>query len=194
MERIVIPLSLSKSFESITLSCTCSLSRNVPLCLSISSTKVVLPWSTWAIIATFLRFVLCAKKFTLFLNFKRLSVTILKQNPFTVKKNRQEFASLADFFLHFKGHPRPVRGKNHGKGCPCSCREYPIHHLPRQFPPTRPSCLPQWGTPSARCLLIFFFSSRILLCAPRSIIFVGKAVLIHQKRLQKRNNLLAFKS
>ena len=53
-ERIVIPRSRSMSFESMTRSSTTWLSRNVPLCFSSSSTNVVLPWSTWAIIATFL--------------------------------------------------------------------------------------------------------------------------------------------
>ena len=54
LERIVIPLSLSMSLESITLSLTCWLSLKIPDCLSSASTSVVLPWSTWAIIAIFL--------------------------------------------------------------------------------------------------------------------------------------------
>ena len=41
--KIVIPLSFSISFESITLSSTCSLVLKVPLCLSRLSTNVVLP-------------------------------------------------------------------------------------------------------------------------------------------------------
>ncbi len=53
-ERIVIPLSRSKSFESITLSCITSFSLKTLLCFKSASTKVVLPWSTWAIIAIFL--------------------------------------------------------------------------------------------------------------------------------------------
>ena len=55
-DKIVIPLSFSRSFESITLSCTCSLSLKTWLCLSKASTNVVFPWSTCAIIATFLIF------------------------------------------------------------------------------------------------------------------------------------------
>src|SRR5580698_9849305 len=51
LARIVIPRSRSSSFESMTRSTWCSLERNVPLCCSIASTSVVLPWSTWAMIA-----------------------------------------------------------------------------------------------------------------------------------------------
>lgn len=55
-ESIVIPLSFSWSFESITLSCTCSFSLNTWLCFNNASTSVVFPWSTCAIIAMFLIF------------------------------------------------------------------------------------------------------------------------------------------
>ena len=51
LDRIVIPRSRSRSLESITRSSTCSFARKTPLCFSIASTKVVLPWSTWAIMA-----------------------------------------------------------------------------------------------------------------------------------------------
>jgi len=50
--RMVMPFSRSRSFESITRSSTCWLDRNAPACHSIASTSVVLPWSTWATIAT----------------------------------------------------------------------------------------------------------------------------------------------
>ena len=56
--NIVIPLSFSWSFESITLSATCSLSLNTWLCLNNASTNVVFPWSTCAMIAIFLIFLL----------------------------------------------------------------------------------------------------------------------------------------
>ena len=56
LESIVIPLSFSWSFESITLSCTCSFSLNTWLCFNNASTSVVFPWSTCAIIAMFLIF------------------------------------------------------------------------------------------------------------------------------------------
>src|SRR5213079_258584 len=46
-----MPRSRSKSFESITRSMTASLARKIPLCLSMASTSVVLPWSTWAMMA-----------------------------------------------------------------------------------------------------------------------------------------------
>src|SRR4030067_996310 len=52
---IVIPFSRSRSMESIARSGTTWFSRKMPLCRSIASTSVVLPWSTWAMIATFRR-------------------------------------------------------------------------------------------------------------------------------------------
>src|SRR5690348_597318 len=53
--RIVMPFSRSRSFESRTRSATSWLARNAPVCQSIASTSVVLPWSTWATIATLRR-------------------------------------------------------------------------------------------------------------------------------------------
>src|SRR5205809_2562245 len=50
---IVMPFSRSRSMESIIRSGTASFSRKRPDCQSIASTSVVLPWSTWAMIATF---------------------------------------------------------------------------------------------------------------------------------------------
>ena len=46
-----MPRSRSRSFESMTRSVTAWLARKVPDCLSSLSTSVVLPWSTWAMIA-----------------------------------------------------------------------------------------------------------------------------------------------
>ena len=54
LAKIVIPLSFSSSPESINLSSTTSFSLNDPLCFIRLSIKVVLPWSTWAIIVMFL--------------------------------------------------------------------------------------------------------------------------------------------
>ena len=51
LARMVMPRSRSSSFESITRSTWCSLERKVPLCCSMASTSVVLPWSTWAMMA-----------------------------------------------------------------------------------------------------------------------------------------------
>src|SRR5882724_695981 len=51
LARIVMPRSRSSSFESIIRSTCCSLARNVPLCCSMASTSVVLPWSTCAMMA-----------------------------------------------------------------------------------------------------------------------------------------------
>src|ERR1700756_801310 len=51
LARIVMPRSRSSSFESMTRSATASLARNVPDWRSMASTRVVLPWSTWAMMA-----------------------------------------------------------------------------------------------------------------------------------------------
>src|ERR1700687_6020400 len=48
---MVMPFSRSRSIESMTRSFTCSCAPKIPLCQSIASTSVVLPWSTWAMIA-----------------------------------------------------------------------------------------------------------------------------------------------
>src|SRR5215207_4281032 len=50
-----MPFSRSRSIESNTRSATSWLARKAPDCQSIASTSVVLPWSTWATIARFLR-------------------------------------------------------------------------------------------------------------------------------------------
>ena len=50
-----MPFSRSRSPESMTRSATSWFSRNEPDCQSIASTRVVLPWSTCATMATFLR-------------------------------------------------------------------------------------------------------------------------------------------
>src|SRR6266581_3824625 len=46
-----MPRSRSRSLESMTRSMTVSLARKIPLCLSMASTSVVLPWSTCAMMA-----------------------------------------------------------------------------------------------------------------------------------------------
>ncbi len=51
LARMVIPRSRSSGLESITRSCTCWFSRKVPAWRSMWSTSVVLPWSTWAMMA-----------------------------------------------------------------------------------------------------------------------------------------------
>ena len=52
--RIVIPRSFSRSLESIARSSNFLCSSSVCDCFKSSSTRVVFPWSTWAMIATFL--------------------------------------------------------------------------------------------------------------------------------------------
>ena len=51
LARMVMPRSRSSSLESITRSTCASLARKVPLWFSMASTSVVLPWSTWAMMA-----------------------------------------------------------------------------------------------------------------------------------------------
>src|SRR5678815_4067232 len=50
---MVMPFSRSRDIESMTRSATWALERKMPLCQSIASTSVVLPWSTWAMMAMF---------------------------------------------------------------------------------------------------------------------------------------------
>src|SRR3979409_1495855 len=52
---MVMPRSRSRGFESMTQSVVSWFDRNAPDCRSRKSTSVVLPWSTWAMIAMFLR-------------------------------------------------------------------------------------------------------------------------------------------
>src|SRR5690606_11114591 len=54
--RMVMPRSRSWSLESITRSAPISLRARVPDCCSSLSTRVVLPWSTWAMMAMLRRF------------------------------------------------------------------------------------------------------------------------------------------
>ena len=53
LERIVIPRSFSRAFESRARSPISVCSSKVSDCFNISLTSVVFPWSTWAIMATF---------------------------------------------------------------------------------------------------------------------------------------------
>src|SRR5271165_5799015 len=57
LARMVMPRSRSRSFESITRSATRWLSRKAPDCCRSLSTSVVLPWSTWAMMATLRSFI-----------------------------------------------------------------------------------------------------------------------------------------
>ncbi len=56
-----MPRSRSRSVLSITRSATRSFARKMPLWWSMASTRVVFPWSTWAMIATFRRSALATK-------------------------------------------------------------------------------------------------------------------------------------
>ena len=55
LAMIVMPFSRSRSIESMIRSATDSFARKIPLCQSIASTRVVLPWSTCAMMATLRR-------------------------------------------------------------------------------------------------------------------------------------------
>jgi len=55
LARIVMPRSRSWSIESMTRSVSAAPSRKAPDWRSIASTSVVLPWSTWAMMATLRR-------------------------------------------------------------------------------------------------------------------------------------------
>src|SRR5882762_1965753 len=57
--KIVIPLSLSRSLLSMINSPVSWLSRNTWVACKILSTRVVLPWSTWAMMAIFLICIIC---------------------------------------------------------------------------------------------------------------------------------------
>jgi len=51
LARMVIPFSRSRGFESMISEPISWFSRKVWLCFSSASTRVVFPWSTWAMIA-----------------------------------------------------------------------------------------------------------------------------------------------
>ena len=57
LARMVMPRSRSSGFESIARSCTAWLARKIPDWRNIWSTRVVLPWSTWAMMATLRMFI-----------------------------------------------------------------------------------------------------------------------------------------
>src|SRR5437762_7915305 len=59
LAMIVMPFSRSRSIESMIRSGTDSFARKRPDCQSMASTRVVLPWSTWAMIAMFRMFSRC---------------------------------------------------------------------------------------------------------------------------------------
>src|ERR1700726_2071266 len=66
LARMVMPRSFSRSVESMTRSVRASLARKVPAWRSIASTSVVLPWSTWAMMAMFRMGVLTGAEFLFF--------------------------------------------------------------------------------------------------------------------------------
>jgi len=66
LAAMVMPRSRSRSIESMSRSSTSWPSRNIPLCLNMASTSVVFPWSTWAIMATFLSLSFTALFFFIF--------------------------------------------------------------------------------------------------------------------------------
>ena len=66
LARMVMPRSFSSSFESMTRSVRASLARKVPAWRNMASTRVVLPWSTWAMMAILRMGVLTGAEFLFF--------------------------------------------------------------------------------------------------------------------------------
>ena len=62
LDRMVMPRSRSRSLESMARSATRWFSRNEPDCCSSRSTSVVLPWSTWAMMAILRSFIFLSRK------------------------------------------------------------------------------------------------------------------------------------
>ena len=95
-DKMVMPLSRSRSLLSITQVSTFWLSRKVPLCFKSPSTIVVLPWSTWAIMAIFLKFIyFCSLGYLRFSDIQKLTRSSIL---------RRSFMCCPLFFL-YKIHP-----------------------------------------------------------------------------------------
>ena len=77
LAKIVMPRSRSKSPESIAHVSTAWLSRKVPLCFKKASTKVVLPWSTCAIMAILRMF--CCILYPYCFDFRRIILDFHKK-------------------------------------------------------------------------------------------------------------------
>src|SRR6202008_3815343 len=97
LARMVMPRSRSSSFESITRSATCSLARKVPDWRSMASTSVVLPWSTWAMMAILRIVWLTGREFPL-LGFGRAGRGVGRENAI----NRRT-ARLVSFYQLWRG-------------------------------------------------------------------------------------------
>ncbi len=106
LARMVMPRSFSRSLESIARSATRSFSRNEPDCFRSSSTRVVLPWSTCAMIAM-LRRVMVHR-----LNWRRK-----RQGPRSQAPRQISRAGHSRFFAGAKGctcpSPHSRRGAHH---------------------------------------------------------------------------------
>src|SRR5262245_16866883 len=84
LARMVMPRWRSSSLESRMHSWASSDARNSPDCLRIWSTSVVLPWSTWAMIATLRRSVRCAFMPALLVRGCRV-----REERYTILRNRR---------------------------------------------------------------------------------------------------------
>src|SRR6266581_360195 len=82
LARMVMPRSRSSSLESITRSTTASLARKMPLCLSMASTSVVLPWSTCALMAM--------------LRISWLMILVLRPVRLVAQQDRPDYSKLFD--------------------------------------------------------------------------------------------------
>src|SRR5260221_9194078 len=95
---MVMPRSRSRSFESITRSCTCSCAAKVPDCCSSLSTRVVFPWSTCAMMAK--------------LRMRRGMILILLQKRPGIVRSFHLDAGLLDDAAPFVGFPAYESGES----------------------------------------------------------------------------------
>src|SRR5258706_811900 len=133
---MVMPRSRSRSFESITRSCTCSCAAKVPDCCRSLSTSVVLPWSTWAMMATLRRDSIMGDSSGAFvvrgpalyankgLLLHRTIGEEIKFAPFPVIKTHQ-----SERFAHGQGIAFEDRGRDGRQGQGNSCRRRVERHL-----------------------------------------------------------------
>ena len=115
LARIVMPRSRSRSLVSRICSPTSCVSRNRPLWRNMQSTRLVLPWSTWAIMAT------------LRMSVRRIGTKTLGERPFQGSETIQHTTAGATV------QPRPQTGvlQLRVSSFPCSAWERPLRTLPR---------------------------------------------------------------
>ena len=93
LARIVIPFSFSRSPESMTRSATSPCVLKAPVWRSMASTIVVLPWSTWATMATLRR------------SERRVSVEVMGVLSGSTSKGWRHTTTAAPVRLYAQGPP-----------------------------------------------------------------------------------------